>query len=62
MEALLISVLVCGVAVLGMSIGVIFGREPIRGSCGGVGGSCALCTRPCKKRRKDGMAPDEGKA
>ena len=36
-----------------MSIGVIFGRAPIRGSCGGLGsiGSCDWCNNPC--RRKD---------
>tara|TARA_R100001039_G_C1841094_1_gene102147 strand:+ start:1230 stop:1382 length:153 start_codon:yes stop_codon:yes gene_type:complete len=34
--------------VAGMAVGVIFGREPIKGSCGGlnnagVDGSCELC-------------------
>ena len=30
-----------GVLMLAMSVGVIFQRKPLRGSCGGVGGSCA---------------------
>ena len=53
MTTLLISVFVVGLALLAMSVGVIFGREPIRGSCGGVIGKCALCSGrgQCEKRR-----------
>ena len=37
-------------AILAMGIGVLAGREPIRGSCGGVnGGPCELCSGRCKK-------------
>lgn len=48
---------------VGMAIGVLFGRRPISGSCGGLGNvtneagetSCALCQNPgdaCKELRK----------
>jgi len=37
-----------------MAIGVMFGRKPIAGSCGGlgaVGGECEFgCKKPCSKR------------
>lgn len=38
--------------VAAMSIGVINGRRPLKGSCGGVaGGACALCGGgKCRKR------------
>ncbi len=48
MTTLLVSFLVLLLVVAGMAIGVIFGREPIKGSCGGlnnagVDSSCELC-------------------
>ena len=49
MEIILLSVVILVLSVLGLSIGVIIGREPIKGSCGGVacikGARCAACTR-----------------
>jgi hypothetical protein len=37
-----------------MAIGILFGRKPIQGSCGGykaLGVECAIgCKTPCKKR------------
>ena len=34
-----------------MSIGVIAGRAPIKGSCGGLNGrGCELCSGQCRRR------------
>jgi hypothetical protein len=41
-------------AVAAMSVGILFGREPIRGSCGGIG--CAACARGCKRGAAAGDA------
>ncbi|MGI9330049.1 MAG: (Na+)-NQR maturation NqrM [Gammaproteobacteria bacterium] len=43
-------------AVLAMAVGKLLGRSGIRGGCGSLAGvdggeRCALCTRPCSKRR-----------
>jgi hypothetical protein len=47
------SFVVIVIAVAGMAVGVMAGRAPIKGSCGGLngGGSCELCSGRgrCKK-------------
>lgn len=48
MAMFLISTLVIGIVIAGMAIGVIMGRAPIKGSCGGMGAlgidtACDLC-------------------
>lgn len=58
----IISFIIFFVVSMGMAIGVMFGRKPISGSCGGLGNkkdadgntSCSLCQNPsdaCKERR-----------
>ncbi len=51
MSTLVATFVVLVLAMAAMAVGVIFGRAPIRGSCGGVGGEgCALCTGRCERR------------
>lgn len=44
MATFLLSFLVVGLAMLGLAVGVMAGRRPIKGSCGGEG--CPDCTGP----------------
>jgi len=48
MTVFIITVLVFGLVIAAMSVGVMAGRQPIKGSCGGIGAlgidqSCELC-------------------
>ena len=48
----IISFAVFGLVIGGMAVGVMAGRQPIKGSCGGVSGKgCELCSNQgsCKK-------------
>jgi len=51
LEVFLASLLLIGGAVLAMSLGVILGRPPLRGTCGGIGQptgtGCPHCTSGC---------------
>ena len=48
-----LSIIILGIAIFGLSIGVIFNDKPIQGSCGGIGAdeSCKICggdTQKCE--------------
>ncbi|MFO7579729.1 MAG: FAD:protein FMN transferase [Nitrosomonas halophila] len=53
-QIFLATFLVMGLALIAMAIGVLNGRQPIAGSCGGLGrlglGCDAGCSRPCASR------------
>lgn len=48
MATMVLSFVVLGLVIIGMAIGVIMGRKPIAGSCGGLAnvgieGKCSIC-------------------
>ena len=50
LATLLLSFIVVGLVVTAMAVGVMAGREPIKGSCGGLNGrGCELCSGSCKR-------------
>ncbi|MER2554101.1 MAG: (Na+)-NQR maturation NqrM [Thauera sp.] len=55
MNTFLITLLVVGLVIAAMAIGVMFGRKPIAGSCGGMGSmgmDCEFgCKKPCSRRQ-----------
>ncbi len=54
MSTLIASFIALLLAVAAMAVGVLFGRAPIRGSCGGVGaGGCTVCSGRCERRTAD---------
>ena len=62
MTLFLISILVIGLVMAAMAVGVLAGRQPIKGSCGGMGAlgidtSCDICggdPRRCDEETRDG--------
>lgn len=52
MTLFFITFIVIAIVMAGMSIGVLFGRQSIKGSCGGAGNGACLCTQQCEKKRK----------
>lgn len=52
MTLFLITFAVIAIVVAIMAIGVIFGRQAIKGSCGGSGGAECVCTEKCDKRKR----------
>lgn len=65
MGTFLLVVLIVAVLMAGMSVGVMFGRKPISGSCGGIGAlgisqSCDLCggsPQKCEDSRNEADEP-----
>jgi hypothetical protein len=58
MKVFLLSLLVIVLAMLGMALGTLAGRRPIKGSCGGAGratagGACDLCAEPREAARPE---------
>ena len=62
MELFVLSFLVIGLVIAGMAVGVLAGRPPIKGSCGGMGAlgidtACDICggdPRRCDEETRDG--------
>lgn len=52
MTLFLITFAVIAIVITIMAIGVMFGRQAIKGSCGGSGGADCVCTEKCDKRKK----------
>lgn len=57
MSTFFATLLVFGLAFAGLALGVLLGREPIRGSCGGlrkfgIEKDCS-CEAPCPRRRRE---------
>jgi hypothetical protein len=51
MTLFLITFAIIAVVIALMAIGVMFGRDAIKGSCGGVNSDC-VCVQKCEKRLK----------
>jgi len=57
-EIFFISFIVMAIALLGMGVGVLFGKTNIKGSCGGLnalgrlGVDCNACSEPCDPDEK----------
>jgi len=57
MDTFVASLLLFGLAFAGLALGLLLGRDPIRGSCGGLRklgleADCS-CESPCPRRRRE---------
>lgn len=57
MTTFLATLLLFGLAFAALALGTMFGRDPIRGSCGGLrklglGKDCS-CEAPCPRRKRE---------
>jgi hypothetical protein len=57
METIFLAVIVVSLSVLGLAAGAIMGREPIKGSCGGVSCIKGVDCAACAKRDEEGARP-----
>ena len=55
LTTLILSAAVMLVLFIAMMVGVLMGREPIKGSCGGIGGECPCGRTPgrCGKKSSE---------
>ena len=54
MSIYLLGFVVTLLAVLGLSAGILMGRKPIAGSCGGIAnGGCGSCRKACQKHKNN---------
>jgi hypothetical protein len=63
MGLFLVTFVIMALALLGMAVGVILGRGPIKGSCGGLNniqGMECFCSKPCEKKRRAMGVADAG--
>ncbi|SFR49423.1 hypothetical protein SAMN05216203_0878 [Marinobacter daqiaonensis] len=68
MGTFLLVLLIVGALVAAMSVGVIFGRKPITGTCGGLGaagitGPCEICggdTTKCEESERPSEKASSG--
>ncbi|NNE78701.1 MAG: hypothetical protein HKN18_00375 [Silicimonas sp.] len=51
MATFILAFIFLGVAILGLAVGVIAGRQPIKGSCGGLACHKGINCGVCKRRR-----------
>ena len=62
MQIIVVTVGIVAALMGGMAVGVIFSNKPLRGSCGGVGTSCACeeagTPGACKTEAPEGAALD----
>lgn len=53
MTTIILSITIFLIVFIAMMVGVIFGRTPIQGSCGGIGNQCGSCSKPCKSKERE---------